>query len=226
MATAYFMQLMIEMTDAKTDQQHIEMIVYNAPSTPDRTSYILGESQENPVIPMIEIGNKLAGEGVDYIAIPCITAHYFHEELQQKIPVPIIHGIFETVNYLAQRGYKRVGVMATDGTVQSGLFTEQLNQKDMDCVYPSAKCQQFVMDIIYRNVKAGIPIDMDKFREVSEELFANGAQVILLGCTELSMAKRDEHIGPGFLDVMEVLAKAAVERCGTLKKEYEELITK
>ena len=79
-ATAYFMELIIQMTDAKRDQDHLSMIVYNAPEIPDRTSYILGVSSRNPVWDMIEIGRKLAGQKVACISIPCVTAHYFHEE--------------------------------------------------------------------------------------------------------------------------------------------------
>lgn len=225
MATAYFMQLVIEMTKAETDQQHIEMLVHNCPSIPDRTQYILGQSKDNPVPAILDIGNEMTAAGVDYIAIPCITAHCFHKELQNNISVPVINAIAETTDYLEARGIRKVGVMATDGTVQTGLFTTQMQERGMECIYPSKENQRLVMDIIYNNVKAGKPIEMDKFRYVSRKLFADNAKVILLGCTELSMAKRDEKLGAGFLDVMEVLAKCSVERCGALKEDYQELIT-
>lgn len=224
LATAYFMELVIRMTQADTDQEHIEMLVHNCPSIPDRTSYILGKSRENPVPDILRIGNSMARAGADYLAIPCITAHYFYRELQSGMPVPLINGVAETADYLAGRGCKRIGVMATDGTVQTGLFSTYLGQRGMECLYPSVENQQLVMEVIYDDVKAGKPVEMDKFHHVSEQLFQDGAEVILLGCTELSIAKRDEKIGSGFLDVMEVLAKASVERCGVLKKEYEELV--
>lgn len=226
MATAYFMQLVIQMTQAQTDQEHIEMIIYNCPSIPDRTRYIIGESDENPVEPMIAIGKKLVEAGAGTIAIPCITAHYFHDEMEHAIGVPILHGIAETAEYLVQRGCTRVGVMATDGTVKSGLFTKEFEKKGITCEYPSAEGQAAVMELIYQDVKAGKPVNMDKFRSVARELFDRGAEVILLGCTELSLIKRDNCLGEGFLDVMEVLARCSVERYGILKPEYTELITK
>ena len=81
------------------------------------------------------------------------------------------------------------------------------------------------MHLIYENVKAGKPADMKRFRRVQQELFDCGAEVILLGCTELSLIKRDENIGPGFLDVMEVLARETVIRSGKkLKPKYETLL--
>lgn len=226
MATAYLFRLIIEMTKADTDQEHIESIIYNCPSIPDRTQYILGKSSMSPLPAMIEAGRKLAQQGVDNIAIPCITAHYFHRELEEAIGVPIIHVISETCVYLCQRNIKKVGVMATDGTVKTGLFSDQLKEKGIACIYPSEKCQSYIMDIIYKNIKAGRQVEPDKFHEVSGELKSLGAEVILLGCTELSMIKRDYAIGQGYLDVMEILAKCCVEKSdATLKKEYHELIT-
>ncbi|MGN0141317.1 MAG: aspartate/glutamate racemase family protein [Roseburia sp.] len=225
MATAFFMQMVIEMTDARTDQEHIEMLIHNCPWIPDRTSYILGRSSENPCIPMAEIGKKLAADGAELIAIPCITANYFFDELTKQIGVPVIHSIRESVSYLRARGVKTVGVMATDGTIQSGLFDAALHEAGIRGIIPSPEMQRYVMDLIYEDVKAGRPIEMDKFHAVSEELKNNGAEVILLGCTELSMIRRDEQIGAGYLDVMQVLAKCSVELCGKLKQEYKEIIT-
>lgn len=225
MATAFFMQMVIEMTDAAIDQNHIEMFIHNCPGIPDRTGYILGKSRENPGIQMIDIGKKLAENGADIIAIPCVTANYFYKELSESIPVPVINTIKETSCYLGERGIKTAGLMATDGTIKSRLFDGELKSKGINLVIPDEKYQSYVMDIIYDNVKAGKPVDMDKFGKASENLKSKGAQVILLGCTELSMARRDERIGAGYLDVMQLLARCSVDICGTLKKEYREIIT-
>lgn len=226
MATAFFMQMVIEMTEANTDQEHIEMVIYNCPSIPDRTSYILGQSEEDPGRPMAAIGKKLAANGAEVIAIPCVTANYFYKELSGGIPVPVINLIEETVQYLEEQKINVVGLMATDGTVKSSLFQEALQARGIKVVLPGEESQKDVMHLIYRNVKATKPVEMDRFERVSAELKENGSQVILLGCTELSMIRRDEQIGSGYLDVMQVLAKCSVERCGNLKKEYQYLITK
>lgn len=225
MATAYFMELITKMTLADKDQEHIDMFMISRPGIPDRTRYILGESKDSPLPAMIEVGKTLVEQQVSQIAIPCITAHYFHDELEKAIGIPIIHGIAETVQYLNERGYRKAGIMATDGTVRTGLFTTQLSEKNMTAVYPDAQGQAFVMDLIYEDVKAGRPVHMDKFTYVADQLRSKGAEVILLGCTELSMIKKEYSLQPGFLDVMEVLTKCCVERCGTLKEEYRELIT-
>lgn len=226
MATAYFFRLIIEMTEARTDHEHIDSIIYNCPSIPDRTQFILEKNACSPLPAMIKISQKLAFEGVCAIAVPCITAHYFHKELETAVSVPIIHTIAETAAYLKQRTIKKAGIMATDGTVQAMLFSKEFEKKGIECIYPSALYQSYIMELIYQNIKAGLPARMDKFYAVSKELFNHGAEVILLGCTELSMIKRDFAIGSGYLDVTEVLAKCCVEKCGArLKEEYKELIT-
>ncbi len=226
MATAYFLQLIVEMTDAGNDQEHIEVLLHSRPQTPDRTNFILGRSKEDPKPYLMEMGMSLAAQGAEVLAIPCITAHYFQKELEKEIKCPIIHAIEETALYLKTEQISQVGIMATDGTIESGLFQTILEQYGIKCILPEQKMQKNVMHLIYKNVKAGKTIEMERFHETASALFKNGAEVILLGCTELSMIKRDYPIEKGFLDVMEVLARKAVLSCGTLKPEFEHLITK
>ncbi len=224
MATAYYMQLVIEMTEADTDQQHIPMILYNAPQIPDRTGFLLGRSTESPVEPIVAIGRKLCGDGAEVIAIPCITAHALHETIQEQVPVRIIHAILETVQYLRKEGITCVGLEATDGTIQTKVFQNHLEAAGIRVVLPSPEGQKKVMHFIYDEVKAGKPVTMSEFATVEEELVNAGAEVIILGCTELSMIKRDHELKPIYLDTLEVLARSAVSECGTLRKEYERLI--
>lgn len=225
MATAYFLQLITQMTDAESDQEHIESIIISKPGIPDRTKYILGISDDNPVGEILTAGRTLKDMGADIIAIPCITAHYFHEELEKEIGLPIIHAIRETAIYLEERGIKRIGLLATDGTVYCQLFQKILASHDIQSLIPDEENQKLVMSIIYDNIKAGKEVDHVAFKKVSDDLFEQGAQVILLACTELSLIKKEQILAPGYLDVMEILAKKAVESCGKLRSEYKELIT-
>lgn len=226
-ATAHFMELIIRMTEADTDQEHLDMILYNRPSIPDRTGYILDPGKPNPLPEMIRVGNALASQGAGLIAIPCMTAHYFHRELTHAINAPIVHAIHEVAVHLKKHGIDRVGIMATDGTIRSRLFQQELLKHGIEPVIPGEAGQRCVMSLIYDNIKANRPAEMDKFHFASSELREKGAQAIILGCTELSLVKRDYPIGAGYLDAMEVLAQVCVSRCGgKLKEEYQELISK
>ena len=223
LATAHFMELVIEMTDAKTDQENVDMIVYNFPSIPDRTGYILGSNLRSPLPGLLSVGRALERQKVSRIAIPCVTAHYFHRELQSAIGVPILNGVAETVALLRGAGIRRAGILATDGTIRSELLSRELDFAGILPVLPSRERQRDVMHLIYDNVKAGKKAEMDRFWRVVQELRDCGAEIIILGCTELSLIKRDEAIGEGFLDIMEVLAREAVLRSGKqLKEQYRD----
>lgn len=225
LATAYFLELVVKMTDASCDQEHPEVIIFNCPSIPDRTSFLLKKSNENPVPPMVRIAERLEIEGASYIAIPCITAHSFYSELTEKVKLPIINMIDEAVMELKKNGISRAGIMATDGTIFSGFFQRKLEAAGIKVSIPSEASQDKIETIIYKQVKAGKPVNMKDFSEVQEELREKGAEVIILGCTELSLIKKEESIGQGFLDPMEALARKSVELCcGRVKEQYQCLI--
>ena len=215
------------MTKAKVEQDHLEIIIYNKPSIPDRTGFIVGSSSANPIFDMIEAALALDKMSLDYIAIPCITAHYFYDELQAHIKTPIIHGVKETAIYLDNYGAKTVGIMATKGTISSNLLQRKLEEYGIKAVIPGLMEQEYVNNIIYDNVKVNKPVDMDKFNLVADNLRNQGADIIILGCSELSMIKKNYDIGDDFIDTMEVLARRCIDLChGNIKEDYEFLIKK
>lgn len=226
MATAYFLELVVKMTDVKTDQEHLPVTVLNRPAIPDRTAYILGKSDESPLPAIIRYAKELQTFGASCIAIPCITSHHFYDEFSRSVDIPIINIVTETAAYLKAHGIQKAGIMATSGTISTNLFQDALAKEGIAFATPSEEGQQKVMRLIYGNVKAGLPVETELFREVSEELRGMGSECIILGCTELSLIKRDYPIGPGYLDALEVLAKCSVIRCEKpLKPDYQNLLT-
>lgn len=224
MATVYFMELIVKMTKADCDAEHLEMIVYNMPTVPDRTQYILGKSEESPLPRMLEIGKQLKKQQVECIAIPCMTAHYFHEELME-MGVPVIHGIRETAETLKEAGVTRVGLMATDGTISSGIFQREVELLGMEAVIPEDNYQKEIMNMIYEDIKAGHMPEASRFHKIKEYFIKEkGAQAVVLGCTELSLLKKAYDLGDGVIDTLEVLAKKSIVTCGKeVNPEYEVL---
>lgn len=214
LSTAYFMEVVINMTDAATDQEHIDMIVLNHTEIPDRTAYILDHTKPNPGLLMREDAKKLENWGADVIVTVCNTAHYFYHELSSAVQVPIIHMIEETAAELAGMGAGRVGILATAGTVCTELFQKALESQGIEPVLPSEQNQRFVMDIIYDNVKAGKPLDLEKFKSVVGEMRLNGCDRVILGCTELSVLKKEYSLNDYYVDSLEVLAARSIEACG------------
>jgi aspartate racemase len=173
---------------------------------------------------MVEIGNQLKSMGATVVATPCITAHYFHEALQGDIGLPLIHAIRATAAVLRRAGVQKVGLMATDGTVQSGIFQKEIEACGMELVLPSDEGQRGVMTLIYDQVKAGLEPDLALFYSIRDELRHNDAQAVVLGCTELSLLKKNYDLGSGVLDALEVLARESVLACGKpVRKEFDQL---
>ncbi len=225
MATSYLFELIIKMTKADCDADHLEVIIYNCPEIPDRTKYILGQSSDSPLPKMMEVAHQLEKQQVACIAIPCMTAHYFHEELS-KIQVPIIHGIRKTAQVLKEAGITKVGIMATDGTINSGIFQKEIEDCGMEAVLPDEINQRKIMKMIYEDVKAGKMTDIAEFMQVKNHFVKEkGSQAVVLGCTELSLIKKAYDLGNGIIDSLEVLAKEAVITCGKeVNPEYETLV--
>lgn len=214
LSTAYFMEVLINKTKAATDQEHIDMVVLNHCAIPDRTAFILDNTKENPVPLMCEDAKKLEALGCSVIATPCNTAHYFYDRLQAAVKIPIINMIEETAKELKNNGVERAGIMATSGTVSTRLFQDALIRHSIEPVVPSPQNQMYVMSIIYDSIKAGLPIDLEKFKSVINELRLNSCQKVILGCTELSVLKKEYSLGDFYIDSLEVLCERAIKACG------------
>lgn len=220
MASAYFQELLVRFTGAETDQQHIPSVLLNLPQIPDRTAFILGQSADDPAPALLAAAQTLEGLGVSCIAVTCVTSHCFYGRVAPQLSVPWIHAVRETARYLSRKGVKKAGILATTGTVQTGLFQRELETAGIGWAVPSPARQQDVMAVIYGDIKAGRAPDMARFHRAETALREAGCDACILGCTELSLIKR-EHPLPGCADVLEVLAAAAVRACGKTVRGFE-----
>ena len=214
MASAQFLELLTDKTDAATDQEHIEVFLYSRPQTPDRTAFLLGHSQESPYPVLLDSGRKLEAMGCGVLVMPCMTAYSFYPQLKSDLRARLINPITESAAVLKRRGMQKVGIMATSGTLQVGTFQQALTDCGITPIVPDAANQAEVMSIIYDDVKSGRPADMERFHSVAHSMRAKGAECVILGCTELSVIRQTQKIGAGFLDAMVVLAECAIEACG------------
>ena len=214
MATVYFYEMIVSHTKAERDQDHIDIVINSRATTPDRTAYIMGKSSENPLRIMVEDSKRLKEYGVTLLAIPCNTAHYFYDMLTDAIDIPFLNIMEETASYLNSINVKKAGVLATAGTVSSRTYHRYLEAHGIECIVPDEDNQKIITDIIYGDIKTGKHADMEKFRAAAQSLFDKGAERIILGCTELSLIKKNEGLDKRFVDSLEVLAKKAIEACG------------
>lgn len=214
LATMFIGEMIVRRTKAAKDQDHVNSIITNNTRIPDRTAFIMGRSDDNPVPVMIDDMAKLSSIGAEIIIIPCNTAHTFYDELQMGSPVPVIHMIRETMKRAAQQGAVKVGVLATTGTVTSKVYQQAANEYGLEPVLPSPEIQEKVMSIIYDNVKAGKNADKDTWREIVNHMENQGCDRVVLGCTELSIVKKEINLPDFYLDSLIVLAETAILSCG------------
>lgn len=214
MATAYFYELLIQHTKASCDQDHIDIIINSHATTPDRSAFITGRSDDDPLAVMVDDIRRMKTYGADLVAIPCNTAHYFYDKLKASTDLPILNIMEETAAKLSSLGVKRAGILATDGTVYSGTYDRFLSAHGIDCIRPTADDQKTVMRIIYDEIKNGKTPDVDAFSAVSAHLLDAGADALILGCTELSLIKRQYPLPRHYIDSLDVLAASTITACG------------
>lgn len=214
LATMFIGEMIVRRTKAAKDQDHVNSIITNNTGIPDRTAFIMGDSEDNPVPVMIADMAKLTSIGAEIIIIPCNTAHTFYGQLQQGTGVPVIHMIRETMKRAAEQGAVKVGILATTGTVTSEVYQQAAKEFGLEPVLPANDIQEKVMSIIYENVKAGKTADTEKWQEIESYMIGQGCDRIVLGCTELSIVKKEMDLPEIYLDSLIVLAETAILSCG------------
>ncbi len=224
-SSVYFYDMLTSHTYAERDQDHLNIILSSRADTPDRTDFILGRAQSNPLDTMRAQAQLLANAGADIIAMPCNTAHYFYEGLSTSVGVPIINIIKQTAIFCRRAGYSRVGLLATEGTVVSGAYDSVFKLASVECAVPTREGQDIISDIIYNQIKKGKEPNIDAFSAVADKLYESGCDAIVLGCTELSLLKRSERLkNKGFVDSLEVLAYSAIKMCGATPVGFDDAL--
>lgn len=217
LSSAYFYELITGFTKAERDQDHIDIILSSRASTPDRTAYILGHSDECPLPYMMHDAKALEAYGATALVIPCNTAHYFIHEVRRAVSIPVPSIITETVAYLKRNGFRRACILATQGTISSGAYQEELTKYGLGYAIPDRRSQEAVMDIIYGDVKKGIIPSPEKLFDIAAPSFAAGCDCAILGCTELSLLQRKMtgvYADARFVDSLAVLAATSIRLMG------------
>lgn len=210
-ATADLFLKIIKLTPAKRDQDHIQTLIYSNPKIPDRTSSIL-HNGPNPLPEMVESGKVLEKAGANFLVIPCNTAHYYLEDLQRHLKIPVFNMVKIAASEACRHpDIKIAGLLATDGTVKSGIYHQYFTEKGVEVITPNSINQKKVMEAIYDYVKTGMLREGKQVvKGVAENLVKRGAELILCGCTEVSLILHQGDLDVPVLDPVQLLAENAV----------------
>jgi aspartate racemase len=209
-ATLDFLRLILDLTGAAKESEHFRVVIDSNPRIPSRTrAYLFGDA--DPVPMMRESATNLLHAGADFIVLPCNSAHYFLPRVLEGAPFQIVDMVESTSKVIVQQGWKTVGVLAGEVTVGARLYEKYLMPHGINVVQVSAEEQKFVRKIIEDVKNNEITAQTGSgLAALIDILVKNGAQSIILGCTELQAVIRKLKVTIPIVDSLEVLARAAI----------------
>ena len=200
------------LTSASRDQDHFRVLIYSNPKIPNRTLAI-ADGGESPLCALLESARLLESAGASIIAMPCNAAHHYLGQLRAAVGVPILDMIAETCAALRKRRpeVETVGLLASDGTVQSKIYNRALEVHGTEILLPDKSEQTFIQSTI-DEVKAGKHTEetRKKLLVVATRMVQSGAQAIVLGCTELPLVFDSKAFPYPCLNSTRILAEAAI----------------
>jgi len=205
-ATAVFYEKLHNLQKVKAEQEFIDTIVYSKPSIPDRTEFILGRSKESPLNALIEVAKTLENAGATVLTLPCMTSHFFYDELIKEIRTNLINLPDEVVKVTIARGFKKVALLATEGAIKGKILQSKFEAAGVESVIPEIETQEKLTKIIY-DIKKGKQPKVGLSADITAELKKKGAQAIVLGCTELCINTIESD---DYINTLDILAAAAL----------------
>ncbi|MFH1405379.1 MAG: amino acid racemase, partial [Patescibacteria group bacterium] len=188
-AAVEFEKTLLELVGAEDDFGYPPIICHNNTDIPDRATAML-EGGESPVPALVRMAQNLIDCGAEILCMPCNTAHYFFNDINKNLNHGIVFvNMIECVcNTIKKCRINKVGLLATDATIQTNLYQDKLVEINIELIAPDDSHQKKVMKSIYgaQSLKAGnIEQPSAWLKEASDNLISKGAEMIILGCTEL-----------------------------------------
>ena len=218
LATVKFYDKIVLNTEAHNDNEHIDLIVLNHSTMPDRTKCIIENKDTeflNEIKKDLEILERI---GIDVVAIPCNTSHYFYDEFKNFTNLKIINMIEETILEIRRREIKKVAVFGTLGTLNSKVYNKYAKENGIEVKELSLEDKKTVMDIIYK-IKETNNLESKDFVEILNR-YCNDKTIGIIACTELSLLDIPENLNT--IDALDVLVNKSIEYSGAkIKNKYK-----
>lgn len=222
LATDSFVRVLNQRTPAHRDQDYLDYVVVNHATVPDRTSWILDHSKPNPFVSLVADVKQQSQLDPRFFVLICNTAHYGYRELQAATDIPILNMLEETVNEIKRikPDAKKVGLLATEGTVTAGLYDHYITAAGYEEIKPTPEILAATEDLIYHDIKEAGHSDGAKFHELVRRMVEEqGADVVILGCTELSFAQEmDPETTYPVADSQSIIVDRTLERAWAEQK--------
>lgn len=185
-ATVDFYAKLVRNTTAQYDQDHLRVVMWADPTVPSRQEALLAGGTDPT--PWLEKGvRRLVEAGAEIVVVPCNTIHAYLGPVMAGQSVEFLSIVDATVAAITRRGADRVGLLATDGALASGLFQAAFERAGLEWVLPTPPQQETLMRVV-EAVKAGRADaeTREQLNELLAGLVQNGLRTVVAGCTEIS----------------------------------------
>jgi aspartate racemase len=183
-----FCNKLAKLNKGKLDQQYPMFVLYNKSNTPRRPENL--KKYYNVLKGLVEGCKMLQKNKCKFIVMPCNTAHYWHEDIQKKIKIPLISMPKEVYKHTKKTCKKnsKIGILCTEATLKTKVYNKYFD-KDFNLVSPKKLLQKNYVNKSIRYVKMGKIKEAEKvIRPAVNYLIKNKCKKIILGCTELPIA--------------------------------------
>lgn len=214
LATLDFFDRVLKRTRAFREQDHLRLIIDNNPKLPDRNAFMRGEGP-SPGPALAACAKGLEAAGADFVVMACNTAHAWEADIRAAISVPFLSMVRETTGVVADLRPAAAGVMAVDACLGAGLYQDALKAAGVTPVLLNAESQKSFMELIYR-IKSGDTGETVKraMTTLARKLEAQGAEVIIAGCTEIPIVLTADDIEGELVSSTDVLVERTILSAG------------
>ncbi|TAK56906.1 MAG: aspartate/glutamate racemase family protein [Bacteroidetes bacterium] len=173
----------------------------------------VNNDREGSVKLFSDAAKKLEQAGAECIVICANTPHQFADEIQKHIQIPIIHIVKEVAKEIQRQGMNKVALLGTGYTMEGTFYPDILSAYNIEMIVPDPDGRKFIHDSIYNELTKEIfnPETKEKYLSIIHKLISEGAQGIILGCTEIPLLIKPEECPVPTFDTTLIHAKAAVE---------------
>jgi aspartate racemase len=197
----------------KGEQKYPPILIYNLPFPfiIEDEAIVKGINSEKMIPYLIEGAKILEKAGADFGILPCNTLHKYINEIRNAVKIPFLSILEETATFLKNRKVTKVGILATQTTVDSKIYDKHLTSKGTELLYPTKSDQEIINNIILEILQIGEKNSQKrKLENVCKRLAKNGAEIILLACTDLQLIASDTKIPLPIIDSTEILINSSV----------------
>ncbi len=163
---------------------------------------------------LIEAAKSIQTAGADFLVICTNTMHKVAPEIEEAIQIPLLHIADATAKVLVNKNIKKVGLLGTAFTMEQGFYKDRLSENyGLEVLIPKEDDRRDIHKVIYQELCLGVikPESRTLYLRIIDDLAVQGAEAVILGCTEIGMLVNQTDTNVYLIDTTAIHAQAAVE---------------